>query len=84
MEQNTRNRPRMHHNPIFSADMPLGLGMALARNPVALDRFSKLNEDEKRELMDSVHGVGSKAEMRAFVDHFAESGARIGGTNHIF
>ena len=71
MEQNRRNQPRMHHNQIFTDEMPLGLGMALAQNPSALDRFSQLNEDEKRELIGSVHGIRSKEEMRAFVDRFA-------------
>ena len=71
MEQNRRNQPRMHHNPIFTDDMPLGLGMALTQNPSALDRFQKLNEDEKRELIGSTHGIRSKEEMRAFVDRFA-------------
>lgn len=71
MEQNRRNQPRMHHNQIFTDDMPLGLGMALTQNPSALDRFQKLNEDEKRELIGSTHGIRSKEEMRAFVDSFA-------------
>ena len=71
MEQNRRNQPRMHHNQIFTDDMPLGLGMALTQNPSALDRFQKLNEDEKRELIGSTHGIRSTEEMRAFVDSFA-------------
>ena len=71
MEQNRRNQPRMHHNQIFTDDMPLGLGMALTQNPSALDRFQKLNEDEKRELIGSVQGIRSKEEMRAFVESFA-------------
>ena len=71
MDQNRRNQPRMHHNQIFTDDMPLGLGMALAQNPSALDRFSQLNEDEKRELIGSVQGIRSKEEMRTFVEQFA-------------
>jgi len=71
MEQNRRNQPRMHHNQIFTDDMPLGLGMALTQNPSALDRFQQLNDEEKRELIGSVHGIRSKEEMRAFVDRFA-------------
>ena len=71
MEQNRRNNPRMHHNQIFTYEMPLGLGMALTQNPSALDRFSKMNENEKRELIGSVHGIRSKEEMRAFVENFA-------------
>lgn len=71
MDQNRRNQPRMHHNQIFTDDMPLGLGMALTQNPSALDRFQKLNEDEKRELIGSVQGIRSKEEMRTFVEQFA-------------
>ncbi len=71
MDQNRRNQPRMHHNPVFTYEMPLGLGMALMQNPTALDRFSTLNEDEKRELIGSVHGIRSKEEMRNFVEQFA-------------
>jgi len=71
MEQNRRNQPRMHHSQIFTDDMPLGLGMALTQNPSALDRFQQLNDEEKRELIGSVHGIRSKEEMRAFVDRFA-------------
>ena len=74
MEKNRRNNPRLHHNSVFTDDMPLGLGRMIVQNPAALDRFSKLNESEKRELIGSVHGVGSKAEMRAFVDNFAGTG----------
>lgn len=71
MEQNRRNEPRMHRNQVFTDDMPLGLGMALTQNPSALDRFSRLTNDEKRELIGSVHGIRSKEEMRAFVENFA-------------
>ncbi len=74
MEQNRRNNPRMHHNQVFTDEMPLGLGMALTQNPSALDRFSQLNEDEKRELMNNAHGIRSKEEMRAFVENFAGFG----------
>ena len=71
MDYNRRNQPRMHHHRIFTAEMPLGLGMALMQNPSALDRFSALNEEEKRELIGSTHGIRSKEEMRAFVEQFA-------------
>lgn len=71
MEQNRKNEPRMHHNQVFTDEMPLGFGMALTQNPSALDRFAKLSDDEKRELIGSVHGIRSKEEMRAFVENFA-------------
>ena len=66
-----RNQPRMYYPPVFTAEMPLGLVMALMQNPSALDRFSALNEEEKRELIGSTHGIRSKEEMRAFVEQFA-------------
>ena len=71
MDHNRRNQPRMHHNRIFTDEMPLGMGMALIQNPSAFDRFSALNEEEKRELIGSTHGIRSKEEMRAFVEQFA-------------
>lgn len=71
MDQNRRNQPRTYHSRIFTDDMPLGLGMALMQNPSALDRFSALNENEKRELIGSTHSIRSKEEMRAFVEQFA-------------
>ena len=73
MDHNRKNQPRMHHHQIFTDEMPLGLGMALMQNPSALDRFSTLNEDEKRELIGSTHGIRSKEEMRTFVEQFAGS-----------
>ena len=71
MDHNRRNQPRMHRPPVFTAEMPLGLGMALMQNPSALDRFSALNEDEKQELIADTHGIRSGEEMRAFVEQFA-------------
>ncbi|MGN1347296.1 MAG: hypothetical protein ACI4V1_10970 [Eubacteriales bacterium] len=74
MDPNRKNQPRMYRNQVFTDEMPLGLGMALAQNPSALDRFAQLNEEEKHELIGSVHGIRSKEEMRAFVEHFAGLG----------
>ena len=71
MDTNRRNLPRMYRSQIFTDDMPLGLGTALMQNPSALDRFSALTEEEKRELIGSTHGIRSKEEMRAFVEQFA-------------
>ena len=56
----------------FSEDMPLGLGMAIAQNSVALEKFSGLSDDEKKELISGAHEVKSKNEMRSYVDAFAE------------
>ena len=71
MDQNRRNQPRTSYHRVFTDDMPLDLGVALNENPSALDRFQKLNENEKRELIGSVHGIRTKEEMRMFVGQFA-------------
>jgi len=57
----------------YSSDMPMGLTQALARNPAALDRFANLSESEKESLINGVHGIRSKEEMRAYVDSFAKT-----------
>lgn len=49
-------------------DMPVGLGMALAQNPDAMQKFAALSEDKQREIIDGTHAVRSKAEMRQYVD----------------
>lgn len=48
-------------------DLPLGLGMALAQDTVAMERFATLSEAEKQAVIDRAHAVRSKAEMRAFI-----------------
>lgn len=48
-------------------DLPLGLGMALAQDTVAMERFATLSEAEKQAIIDRAHAVRSKAEMRAFI-----------------
>ncbi len=50
-------------------ELPLGLGMALAQNVQAMRHFSSLSSEEQQAVIDQVHGIGSKKEMRAFVDN---------------
>ncbi len=71
MENPNPNKPRPYKEPFFNEEMPLGLGMALVQNSSALDRFSRLTESEKHDLINSVHGITSKEEMRSFVEAFA-------------
>ena len=58
-----------HPNPDKSlySDLPMGFGMALMNNQEAYNRFSLLSEEEKRAIVDGVHGISSKAEMRDYV-----------------
>jgi len=53
---------------INGSDIPLGLGMALAKNINAMNYFSSLTNDKKQEIIDHTHQIQSKAEMREYVD----------------
>lgn len=50
-------------------ELPLGLGMALAQHPGALQRFAALSEAERQSVVESAHAVRSKAEMQTLVDY---------------
>ena len=49
-------------------EMPLGLGMALAQNPEAMQKFAMLSESKKQEIIQGTHTVSSKKEMKQYVD----------------
>ena len=50
-----------------SYELPLGLGMALLQNPGAMEQFSKLNEQERQEIIHGTHAITSKEEMQQYV-----------------
>ncbi len=62
------------YNDYMNGGMPMGLGMALAMNTVAMNRFSNLSQREREELFARTHGIESPEEMRAFVDEFGQNG----------
>ena len=49
-------------------DLPLGLGMALANNSTAMTKFANLSDDRKREIIEQIHSLNSKQEMKEFVN----------------
>jgi hypothetical protein len=53
--------------------VPLGLGMALAQNSGALSRFAGLPLDERQAIIERTHSIGSKKEMKSFVDNLSKS-----------
>ncbi|NLT40554.1 MAG: hypothetical protein GXX89_08850 [Clostridiales bacterium] len=53
---------------LFDAGIPLGFGMALAQNEKALEYFSRLDPEQKKRVIDGTHTIGSKKEMRSYVD----------------
>lgn len=51
-------------------DIPLGLGMALAKDVNAMNYFASLSEEKKNEIISHTHMIKSKSEMQAYVDSF--------------
>lgn len=49
-------------------ELPLGLGMALAQHPAAMQRFAALPEAERQALVAEAQQVRSKQEMQACVE----------------
>lgn len=49
-------------------DMPLGLGMALAKNIEAMNYFSNLTKPQQMEVIEHTHEIRSKQEMQDYVD----------------
>ena len=50
-------------------EMPVGLGMALAMNPEAMQKFASLSEVKKQEIINGTHNVSSKSEMKQYVEN---------------
>jgi len=48
--------------------LPLGFGIALARNPEAMKLFASLSDSERQSVIEGAHRVRSKEEMREYVD----------------
>lgn len=55
-------------NYVDGSDMPLGLGMALAKNISAMNYFSSLSESEQNKIIEHTHQIRSKSEMQSYVD----------------
>ena len=52
-------------------DIPLGLGMAMAQNPKAMEYFSKLDSNGKQRIINATHSIHSREQMHSFVDNMA-------------
>lgn len=48
--------------------VPLGFGMALARNANALNAYSAMTEAQKQEILDKAHHAKSEQEMHQIVN----------------
>lgn len=52
-------------NPL--ADLPIGFGMTLVQNEASMKYFSSLSPDHQRAVIDQTQSIGSRDEMRSFV-----------------
>ncbi len=55
-------------NFVDGPEMPLGLGMALAQNLEAMNRFANMSRAEQQAVIAHTHSIRSKEEMRAYVE----------------
>ena len=51
--------------------VPIGFGMALARNPVALNAYSGMTEEQKQAILNKAHNIRSEREMHNLVNSLA-------------
>lgn len=58
---------------IFSepTEIPLGLGIALASNPYAMNNFSQMTSEQKRNVIERTQSIDSKLDMEIFVQSFS-------------
>ncbi len=56
-----------------ATELPLGLGMALACDPDVLRYFSNLTAPAQEHFIAGAHSIGSKKEMREYVDSLRDS-----------
>lgn len=51
--------------------VPIGFGMALAMNPLALNAYSAMTEQQKQVVLNKAHNARSEAEMHRIVNSLA-------------
>ena len=54
-------------NNVLGPDVPMGLGMALAKDLEAMSYFSSLSPAQQQAIIDRTHSIQSKQEMQQFV-----------------
>ena len=54
-------------NNVLGPEVPMGLGMALARDMEAMAYFSSLSPTQQQAVIDRTHTIRSKQEMQQFV-----------------
>lgn len=54
-------------------ELPMGFGMALAKNTDAMAFFSNLSREKQQDIIDKTHGINSKKEMQSFVNSLSKN-----------
>lgn len=54
------------------SEMPIGLGFGLAADERAMEHFSNMSDDEKRQVIEAGRNIKSKREMEQFVNKIGE------------
>ena len=52
--------------------VPIGFGMALAMNPAALNAYSAMTEEQKKNILNRAHNARSEKEMYRIVSSIME------------
>ena len=58
---------------INNTEIPMGLEMALAQHPEAMNYFSSLPAAEQKQIIDHTHTIQSKEEMQVYVQSLVEN-----------
>ena len=59
------------YNEIFGGGLPMGFSMSLMQNLEAYNRFSRMNERQKRCVIEGTHSITSRAEMNEYIRKIA-------------
>lgn len=62
-------------NLLNDDEIPIGLGMALAENVYAMERFGNMGDAERAEFVNRSKNVNSKQEMRNLVSTLDNRGS---------
>ncbi|MDD5795974.1 MAG: hypothetical protein PUD24_03455 [Oscillospiraceae bacterium] len=54
-------------------ELPMGFGMALAKNTDAMAVFSNLSIEKQQDIIDKTHCINSKKEMQSFVNSLSKN-----------
>ena len=56
--------------------VPIGFGLALSANTAAMNRYARMTEAQKQEILDRAHNVRSEKEMYSLVASLANGGTQ--------